>query len=122
MNTDQTDPVESMSSQQPEASDMPQLSGDPSTFAPKLKEGYANINIANVGEFYSSGKTLTDYLKDKIVSELPDKDLYVFVEEREEVRIPDYIQNPRPIRTFVVQHSTDNITKTFCFDVAACLV
>lgn len=82
-----------------------------------LKEGHPFVNFINATSFYSSGKTLSEYLKDLIVVHIADDSFsWSIVEEREEYRSTDYIQNPRPIHTIVVQNSTTGIRRSFSFD------
>lgn len=85
---------------------------------PKLKKGYYDVNLVSISEYYNSNKSLSDYLKDLILSEISTVDeTYKFVEEKEEHRPTNYILNPRSVRTFVVENVTKKFKIDFAFDV-----
>jgi hypothetical protein len=87
-----------------------------------LREGYLNVNLVNPSDYYNSNKELNEYLKDLITTNIQDEtSSWSIVEEYNEFRPTDYIQNPRPIRSFKVENSTNKNTKIFCFDIAGCL-
>ena len=84
---------------------------------PKLKKGYYDVNLVNISEYYNSNKSLNDYLKDLILSEIStDDETYEFVEEIEEFRPTNYILNPRSERTIFVENVNKKIKTAFAVD------
>jgi|688.fasta_scaffold360147_2 hypothetical protein len=89
---------------------------------PRLKEGYTNVNMADNISYYKSNKPLNEYLKEQITTDLSNEEgAWECFEELEEIRPTDYIQNPRPVHTFVFKNSVNETKKIFSFDVTSCL-
>ena len=98
-----------------DSTNLPEISSAPiDTVVPLLREGYSEVNP--VGYVCASEEELIVYLTNEIAFHFENHQFKI-LEIKKEFRPTNYLKNPRPLRTFIVEDSS-NRQHVFVFDVA----